>query len=123
MGVTAHAWRVEGSGVGEVSRGEKVLYSGTDPESYITEYTSVFEEYRSSGARLLKESSGLIASERRGNKLKGDEDFYLKAMALTVLYVPYSLVSGFCECIVSVLTVCRGTSGPRRHSVSLRSSV
>ena len=26
---------------GEVSRGEKMLYSGTDPESYITEYTLV----------------------------------------------------------------------------------
>jgi hypothetical protein len=25
---------------GEVSRGEKMLYSGTDPESYITEYLS-----------------------------------------------------------------------------------
>ena len=29
---------------GEVSRGEKVLYSGTDPESYITEYTLVYED-------------------------------------------------------------------------------
>jgi len=28
----------------EVSRGEKMLYSGTDPESYITEYTLVYEE-------------------------------------------------------------------------------
>ena len=27
------------SGAGEVPRGEKMLYSGTDPESYITEYT------------------------------------------------------------------------------------
>ena len=26
-------------GCGEVSRGEKMLYSGTDPESYITEYS------------------------------------------------------------------------------------
>ena len=25
--------------VGEVPRGVKMLYSGTDPESYITEYT------------------------------------------------------------------------------------
>jgi len=32
--------------VGEVPRGEKMLYSGTDPESYITEYTSVYEEKR-----------------------------------------------------------------------------
>ena len=29
---------------GEVSRGKKMLYSGTDPESYITEYTLVYEE-------------------------------------------------------------------------------
>ena len=28
---------------GEVSRGEKMLYFGTDPESYITEYTFVYE--------------------------------------------------------------------------------
>ena len=27
-----------------VPRGEKMLYSGTDPESYITEYTLVYEE-------------------------------------------------------------------------------
>ena len=37
---------------GEVSRGEKMLYSGTDPESYITEYTLVYEEKRAlSGCR------------------------------------------------------------------------
>ena len=29
---------------GEVSRGERILYSGTDPESFITEYTSVYED-------------------------------------------------------------------------------
>ena len=29
---------------GEVTRGEKMLNSGTDPESYITEYTLVYEE-------------------------------------------------------------------------------
>jgi len=29
---------------GEVSRGEKMLESGTDPESYVTEYTLVYEE-------------------------------------------------------------------------------
>ena len=32
--------------VGEVSRGEKMLDSGTDPESYITEYTVVYEDKR-----------------------------------------------------------------------------
>jgi len=29
---------------GEVPRGEKMLYSGTDPESYTTECTSVYED-------------------------------------------------------------------------------
>jgi len=29
---------------GEVSRGETMLYTGTDPESYITEYALVYEE-------------------------------------------------------------------------------
>jgi len=29
---------------GEVPRGEKMLYLGTDPESYINEYTSVYED-------------------------------------------------------------------------------
>ena len=29
---------------GEVSQGEKMLYSGTDPESYITEYTLVYSD-------------------------------------------------------------------------------
>ena len=31
---------------GEVPRREKMLYSGTDPESYITEYTLVYENKR-----------------------------------------------------------------------------
>jgi len=35
-------YRMEYSG--EVSRGEKMLYAGTDPELYITEYTLVYEE-------------------------------------------------------------------------------
>ena len=29
---------------GEVSRGEKMAFRGTDPQSYITEYTSVYED-------------------------------------------------------------------------------
>ena len=29
---------------GQVSRGEQMLYSGTNPESYITECTSVYED-------------------------------------------------------------------------------
>jgi len=31
-------------GSGGVSRGEKMLYSGTNPEAYITEYTLVYED-------------------------------------------------------------------------------
>ena len=31
---------------GEVPRGEQTPYSGTDPESYITEYTLIYEEER-----------------------------------------------------------------------------
>ena len=30
--------------MGEVPRGEKMLYSGTDPEPDITEYTLLYEE-------------------------------------------------------------------------------
>jgi len=30
---------------GEVPRGEKMLYSGTDPETYITEYTLVYKDF------------------------------------------------------------------------------
>ena len=36
--------RVDTLRVGQVSRGEKILYPGTDPESYITEYTLVYED-------------------------------------------------------------------------------
>ena len=37
-------WEVQDSGLaGEVSRGEKMALRGTDPESYITEYTLVHE--------------------------------------------------------------------------------
>jgi len=36
---------------GEVSRGEKILYSGTEPGSYITEYTLVYEDSRAGSSR------------------------------------------------------------------------
>ena len=39
-----HVFRVDRLRVGEVPRGEKMLYSGTDPESYITEYNLVYED-------------------------------------------------------------------------------
>ena len=32
------------TGFGEFSRGEKMAFRGTDSESYITEYTSVYED-------------------------------------------------------------------------------
>ena len=47
--------------VGEVPPGEKMLYSGTNPESHITEYTLVYEDYnmrRTVSAWLLEESKG-----------------------------------------------------------------
>ena len=37
----------------------------------------------------------LAASERRGNSLKDFKDLYLKAKALTLLFVPSSLDSGW----------------------------
>jgi len=42
---------------GDVSRGEKMLYSGTDPESYITEYSLVYEENIEPTPALLNRSS------------------------------------------------------------------
>ena len=44
-------WREVGSG--EVSRGEKMLSSGNDPESQITEYTSVTSRYSDARCRYL----------------------------------------------------------------------
>ena len=52
----------EGCGVvGEVSRGEKMAPRGTDPESYITEDPSVYEDDR------LSPSSFLLASLELSN--------------------------------------------------------
>jgi len=42
--VFIHHIRPVVNGTGEVPRGEQMLYSGTDPESYITEYTVVRED-------------------------------------------------------------------------------
>ena len=43
-----HISNVRDSGlVGEVPRGEKMVYSGSDPASYITEYTFVYKDKRS----------------------------------------------------------------------------
>ena len=46
--------------VGEVPRGEKILYSGTDPKSYSTEHTLVYEDTGSSW------SSRMEATQRLG---------------------------------------------------------
>jgi len=51
------------------------------------------------------------ASKRRGNYLKTLKAFYLKAQALTVLYVPYSLDRG--QVLRSGLRQ-RSTGGPVR---------
>ena len=40
--------------VGEVQHGEKMLYSGTDPESYITEYTLVYEDIHNTRSRYTE---------------------------------------------------------------------
>ena len=44
---------------GEVSHGEKMLSSGTDPESYITEYTLVYEDTVWLQGSALKKGSAL----------------------------------------------------------------
>ena len=41
---------------GEISRGKKMLYSGTDPESYINEYTLVYEDRGFECVLLLSET-------------------------------------------------------------------
>jgi len=51
---------VSTTSAGEVSRGEKMLYSGTDPESYITEYTLVYEDYKRS---FINKRSGPVRLE------------------------------------------------------------
>ena len=43
MGPRSSAGGLKGY-VGEVPRGEMMLYAGTDPESSITEYTLVYED-------------------------------------------------------------------------------
>ena len=43
MGVQLRSGCGDSGVAGQVPRGEKMLYSGTDPESYITEYTKVYE--------------------------------------------------------------------------------
>ena len=54
--LTDSRWREVDSG--EVPRGQKMLYPGTDPESYITEYTLVYEDKRF----LARVKSALIYS-------------------------------------------------------------
>jgi len=41
--------------IGEVPRREKLLFSGTDPASYITQYTLVYEDHT---AKKLNSASG-----------------------------------------------------------------
>ena len=46
--------------LGEVSRGEKMLLFGTDPESYITEYTLVYEDSSNHTSQFCLSSSDYI---------------------------------------------------------------
>ena len=47
---------------GEVPRGEKMLYSGTDPESYVTEYTLVYEDSTGASSGNTQLSTGASSS-------------------------------------------------------------
>ena len=59
--------------IGEVPREEKMLYSGTDPESYITEHTIVYENRRIYGNDRHRLPVGTThkASELRDRISKG----------------------------------------------------
>ena len=74
-GASSMGWLV---GSGEVPRGEKMLYSGTDPESYITEYSLVYEDYsldlRGGGIRVLHQSMTRMAKPACSTNLKYIQD-------------------------------------------------
>ena len=48
----------------EVPRGEKMLHRGTDPVSYITEYTPVYEEKRSGNRSVAPSSLSATTTSR-----------------------------------------------------------
>ena len=56
---------------GEVSRKEKMLYSETDPESFITEYTLVYEDNRSL-QRLWRRRLPFETMSLQGGLILGD---------------------------------------------------
>jgi len=77
------------------------MCSGSDAGSYLRRIDFVYQS--TLALRVIKKNtktppctalSPPAPPERRGNSFKGFRDFYLKAKALTVLYVPYSLGSG-----------------------------
>ena len=47
---------------GEVPRGEEMLYSGTDPRSYITECILVFQDVQGVGCRIQGSLCGVQGS-------------------------------------------------------------
>ena len=56
-----------GGGAGfstRVSRGEKLLYSGTDPESYITEYTLLYEDKSTIARRRVRRWNRWLSARR-----------------------------------------------------------
>jgi len=57
----------------EVPRGEKMLYSGTDPESYITEYTLIYED---------KKEWSTAANPRSQNPRSDAAETYSRVLAL-----------------------------------------
>ena len=56
---------------GEVPSGETVLYSGTDPESYITKYTVVYEFDHVHRGCGLQRTTRLLISEKKKKQTRG----------------------------------------------------
>jgi len=65
MRIFSSSFPVIDSGLGEVPRGEKMLYLGTDPESYITEYTLVYED-----SQVLRNDGEVMRKVFRINQIK-----------------------------------------------------
>ena len=81
---------------GEVPHGEKMLYSGTDPESYITKYTLVYEENIMDGGCIPvyafnRKDFCTDNGSRQGQNLALSQG---QNRALTGLFVPRSLDIG-----------------------------
>jgi len=81
---------------GEVPRGEKMPYSGTDPESYITEYTLVYEEQNIQSIMLIWRRVGRqVAGEMNTRLAKLFKDIILlPAFSILVSPPPPRFIAG-----------------------------